>query len=51
MNYSRDDFKLSFRKNDVQFFVNEKKIVICVIEGELQSPYAWNSYFYWLSNS
>lgn len=45
MNYSRDDFKISFRKNDVQFFVNEKKnIVICVIEGELLSPYAWNSY-------
>ena len=45
MNYSRDDFKISFRKNDVQFFVNEKKnIVICVIEGELQSPYAWNSH-------
>lgn len=44
MNYSRDDFKLSFRKNDVQFFVNEKKnIVMCVIEGELQSPFAWNS--------
>ena len=23
MNYSRDDFKISFRKNDVQFFVND----------------------------
>jgi hypothetical protein len=44
MNYSRDDFKISFRKNDVQFFVNEKKnIVMCVIEGELQSPYSWTS--------
>jgi hypothetical protein len=44
MSYSRDDFKLSFLKNKAQFFVNEKKrIVSCVVEGELQSPYNWNS--------
>lgn len=44
MSYSRDDFKLSFLKSKAQFFVNEKKrIVSCVVEGELKSPYNWNS--------
>lgn len=44
MNYSRDDFKVSFLKNGVQFFVNEKKrVVMCVIEGCLQSPENWDS--------
>jgi hypothetical protein len=44
MSYSRSDFKLSFLKSSAQFFVNEKKrIVSCVVEGELQSPYSWDS--------
>ena len=44
MNYSRDDFKLSFDKANTQFFVNEKKgIVTCVITADLDTPTRWES--------
>lgn len=38
-NYDRNDFKLSFFKEDTEFYVNEKKkTVACTIVGLLNTP-------------
>lgn len=38
-NYDRNDFKLSFFKEDTEFYVNEKKkTVACTIVGRLNTP-------------
>lgn len=38
-NYNRNDFKLSFFKEDTEFYVNEKKkTVACTIVGLLNTP-------------
>ena len=44
MNYSRDDFKLSFDKDQARFFVNkEKGVVACTVNAHLKSPFDFNS--------
>lgn len=45
-NYNRNDFKLTFDKQNTQFFVNEKKgTVSCIITAYLVTPssYDWDS--------
>lgn len=43
-NYNRDYFKLSFDKEDTQFYVNEKKkSVTCKVTCVLHVPYSWES--------
>lgn len=38
-NYNRNDFKLSFFKEDTEFYVNEKKKTVeCTIVGRLNTP-------------
>ena len=45
MGFDRSDIKLSFYKDDVKFFVNEKKgIVSCVITADLLVPFSWRSH-------
>lgn len=44
MNYSRDDFKLSFDKDQARFFVNkEKGVVACTVNAHLKSPFDFDS--------
>ena len=43
-NYNRNNFKLSFKKNRTQFFVNEKKgTVSCIVTAHLVCPHSWYS--------
>ena len=42
--YSRNDFKLSFIKDGIKFYVNEKKrIVTCIVTAIVETPHSWDS--------
>ena len=44
MSYDRSDIKLSFAKDNVKFFVNEKKKTVhCKISAHMKAPFDWQS--------